>query len=55
MGEDGAIGTIDSDKMEAMGSFLFDAGLLKDGDGAPVGEKPDFSAYYSNAYLGIQP
>ena len=53
--EDGTIGTIDPAKMEAMGDFLFDAGLLKDGDGVAVSEKPDFSAYYSNDYLGIEP
>ena len=53
--EDGTIGTIDPAKMEAMGDFLFDAGLLKDGDGVAVREKPDFSAYYSNDYLGIEP
>lgn len=55
MAEDGTIGTIDPAKMDAMGTFLFEAGLLKDGDGAAVNETPDFSAYYSNAYLGDQP
>ncbi len=54
-GEDGAIGTIDAAKMDAIGTFLFDMGILKDGDGAPVTEKPDFSAYYSNDYLGTAP
>lgn len=55
VGEDGAVGTIDPAKMEAMGNFLFEAGLLKDGNGEAVGEKPDFSLYYSNDYLGIAP
>ncbi len=53
--EEGAIGTIDPDKMEAMGSFLFEAGLLKDGNGAAVAEKPDFSTYYTNELLGMAP
>lgn len=53
--EDGTIGTIDPGKMEAMGGFLFEAGLLKDGNGATVGEKPDFSTYYTNDLLGIEP
>ncbi|CAH2408832.1 ABC transporter substrate-binding protein [Mesorhizobium escarrei] len=47
----GAIGTIDPAKMEAIGDYLFKAGALRDGDGNPVGERPDFAAYYSNAYL----
>ncbi|SFV38781.1 ABC-type nitrate/sulfonate/bicarbonate transport system, substrate-binding protein [Devosia crocina] len=53
--EDGTIGTIDPGKMEAMGGFLFEAGLLKDGSGATVGEKPDFSTYYTNDLLGMEP
>ena len=51
-GENGAVGTIDPAKMDAVGTFLFDAGILKDGDGATVTEKPDFTSYYSNDYLG---
>lgn len=47
----GAIGTIDPAKMEAIGDYLFKAGILRDGDGNPVKERPDFAAYYSNAYL----
>ena len=53
--ENGAIGTIDPAKMEAVGRFLFDAGILKDGNGAVVTEKPDFTSYYSNAYLHTTP
>ncbi len=49
--EDGAIGTIDPLKMEAMGDFLFDAGLLLDEDGTVITTRPDFSGYFSNAYL----
>jgi len=54
-GENGAIGTIDPAKMDAIGTFLFDAGILKDGNGAPVAAKPDFTAYYSNDYLDTAP
>ncbi len=53
--EDGTIGTIDPEKMEAMGGFLFEAGLLKDGNGAAVSEKPDFATYYTNDFLGVEP
>jgi len=53
--QNGAIGTIDPAKMEAVGAFLFDAGILKDGNGAVVTEKPDFSSYYSNDYLDTTP
>ena len=50
--ENGAVGTIDAAKMEAVGTFLFDADILKDANGAPLTEKPDFKSYYSNEYLG---
>lgn len=53
--EDGAIGTIDPAKMDAVGTFLFEAGILRDGNGAVLSEKPDFSSYYSNDYLGDAP
>ncbi|HTN64018.1 MAG TPA: ABC transporter substrate-binding protein [Devosia sp.] len=53
--ENGAVGTIDPAKMDAVGTFLFDAGILKDGNGTPVTTKPDFTAYYSNDYLGTTP
>lgn len=54
-GENGAIGTIDPAKMDAIGTFLFDAGILKDGNGAPITARPDFTAYYSNDYLDTTP
>ena len=47
----GAIGTMDKAKMEAMGSYLFASGILLDGEGKPLKEKPDFSAYFSNDLL----
>ena len=53
--ENGAAGTIDPARMDAVGSFLFDAGILKDGNGTVLTEKPDFTRYYSNAFLGTTP
>lgn len=49
--ESDVIGTIDPAKMDAVGTFLFEARILKDGNGAAVAVKPDFTTYYSNAYL----
>lgn len=50
--EDGAVGRIDPAKVEAIGAFLHDAGILRDRDGAPLVERPDFSTWFTNAYLG---
>ncbi|MFO1209243.1 MAG: ABC transporter substrate-binding protein [Amaricoccus sp.] len=50
-GEDGAVGTIDPAKVEAMGGFLFDAGILQDGDGTILATKPDFGTWFTNEYL----
>lgn len=49
---DGAVGTIDAAKMQAIGSYLFDAGILKDGNGKPLAAKPDLAAYFTNSALG---
>ncbi len=48
----GAIGTIDKAKVEAMGRYPFSSGILLDGDGKQLKEKPDFDSYFSNAFLG---
>ena len=48
---DGVIGTIDPAKMEAIGDYLFKAGILRDANGDVIAERPDFSSYYTNAYL----
>ncbi|MER9328211.1 ABC transporter substrate-binding protein [Mesorhizobium sp. M0152] len=50
--QSGAIGTMDPAKMEAIGSYLFAAGILRNGDGEPVARQPDFGSYFSNGYLG---
>lgn len=47
---DGIVGMIDPAKVEAMGDYLFRAGILRDGDGVPVKDRPDFSLYYTNEY-----
>ncbi len=52
---EGAVGVIDPAKMEAVGRFLYEAGLLKDGNGHALAVAPDFSAYYTNQYLVAQP
>ncbi|OEO31832.1 myristoyl transferase [Devosia insulae DS-56] len=48
---DGVIGAIAPEKMNAIGQYLFNAGILKDGNGTVLAERPDFSTYFSNAYL----
>lgn len=50
--QSGAIGTMDPAKMEAIGDYLFAAGILRDADGGVVKQRPDFAGYFSNAYLG---
>lgn len=49
--ENGAIGTIDPAKANAIGAFLFDHGILLDANGVALKEKPDFSTYYTNDLL----
>ena len=51
----GAVGVIDPAKMEAMGTFLFNAGILKNADGVPLQQKPDFSTFYTGTYLEALP
>ena len=50
-GEDGAVGTIDPAKVAAIGAFLFEAGILRDGNGQLLPERPDFSTWFTNEYL----
>ncbi|MDB5524483.1 MAG: transporter ATP-binding protein [Rhizobium sp.] len=49
--DDGIIGRIDPAKMEAIGSYLLNAEILKDADGKLVSRKPDFSGYFTNDLL----
>jgi len=53
--ETGEVGTIDPAKMAAVGAFLFEAGMLKDGNGTMLTQMPDLDTYYSNDYLGNPP
>jgi ABC-type nitrate/sulfonate/bicarbonate transport system substrate-binding protein len=51
---DGVLGTFDPAKMTAIGAFMFEAGMLKDANGAALAAAPDFSTYYTNAYAAGQ-
>lgn len=48
---DGTVGTIDPAKIEAMGAFLFSAGILRDGNGNALAARPDFAGYATNQFL----
>ncbi|BCH01299.1 ABC transporter substrate-binding protein [Mesorhizobium loti] len=50
--ENGAIGTMDPAKMDAIGDYLFKAGILRDADGKVLTQHPDFAGYFSNSALG---
>ncbi|MBZ9863189.1 ABC transporter substrate-binding protein [Mesorhizobium sp. CA12] len=49
---DGAIGTMDKAKMEAMDGYLFASGILLDGNGKAMNERPDLGAYFTNEFVG---
>ena len=51
---EGVLGTFDPAKMAAIGKFMFEAGMLKDGNGNALATAPDFSTYYTNAYAAEQ-
>jgi len=34
-----------------MGTYLFNAGILRDADGKALNERPDFETYFANEYL----
>jgi ABC-type nitrate/sulfonate/bicarbonate transport system substrate-binding protein len=48
----GAIGTMDKAKMEAMGGYLFASGILLDGNGKALKDRPDLAAYFTNEFVG---
>ncbi|HEV7416527.1 ABC transporter substrate-binding protein [Tianweitania sediminis] len=48
---DGTVGEIDSAKFEAMGAFLFSAGILLDADGRPLAAEPTFSDWFTNEFF----
>jgi ABC-type nitrate/sulfonate/bicarbonate transport system substrate-binding protein len=49
---DGKSGVIDPAKTLALGDFLFAHGILLDGQGVILKDKPDFGTYYTNALFG---
>ncbi len=49
--EDGTVGRINSEKVEAIGTFLYEAGILRNQDGEVLEEKPDFSTWFTNAFI----
>lgn len=53
--ETGEVGVINPAKMDAVGTFIFQSGILRDGEGKPLTDAPDVSAYYSNDYLNTRP
>jgi ABC-type nitrate/sulfonate/bicarbonate transport system substrate-binding protein len=53
-GADGVIGSFDPAKMEAIGTYLFNVGILKDASGAALREKPDFAPYFTNDFLAAR-
>jgi ABC-type nitrate/sulfonate/bicarbonate transport system substrate-binding protein len=48
---DGTVGEIDRGKVEAMGAFLFTAGILRDANGDALTSPPDFGGCFTNEYL----
>ena len=50
-GADGVIGTIDPSKFEAIGSYAYQAGILKAPGGKPLDVEPDLATYYTNNFL----
>ncbi|TSE10613.1 ABC transporter substrate-binding protein [Mesorhizobium intechi] len=50
--ENGAIGTMDPAKMNAIGDYLLKAGILRDADGKVLTQHPDFTKYFVNLNLG---
>ena len=51
LNDKGEIGTIDPAKIEAIGSFLFDAGILRNEAGEVLTAKPDFSTWSTTDLL----
>lgn len=49
--EHGEFGRQTETQWSELGDFLFETGLLVDGDGAPLAEQPDWSTFFTNEYL----
>ncbi|MGB6118562.1 MAG: ABC transporter substrate-binding protein [Mesorhizobium sp.] len=48
---DGVVGRFDPAKVDAIGTYLFNSGILKDATGNVLDQKPDFASYFTNALL----
>ncbi len=48
---EGAIGVMDPDKMAATMDYMFERDMLRDADGQVMGERPDPTAFYNNAFV----
>jgi ABC-type nitrate/sulfonate/bicarbonate transport system substrate-binding protein len=49
--ETGEVGIIDGRKIDAIGAFLFESGILRDDRGDQLEMKPDFSKWFTNEFL----
>ena len=49
--KDGKFGTIDGDQWQRFGDFLFDNKLLAGKDGKQLTQRPDWSTFYTNAFV----
>ncbi|CAB4536980.1 unannotated protein [freshwater metagenome] len=52
--KDGKFGTIDGEQWQRFGDFLFDNKLLAGTDGKLLTKKPDWSTFYTNAFVSSQ-
>ncbi|WP_308282988.1 ABC transporter substrate-binding protein [Pseudonocardia nigra] len=50
--ESGAVGPQTLEKWAGYSGWVFDSGVLTGPDGAPLAQRPDFSTWFTNEYLG---
>ncbi|MGB3500489.1 MAG: ABC transporter substrate-binding protein [Mesorhizobium sp.] len=48
---EGVIGRLDPAKVDAIGTYLFASGILKDAKGKVLEQKPDFAGYFTSALI----
>jgi ABC-type nitrate/sulfonate/bicarbonate transport system substrate-binding protein len=51
--ESGRVGPQTPEKWAGFSGFLYETGTLVGPDGAPLTERPDFSTWFTNEYLGV--
>jgi hypothetical protein len=49
--DNGEFGRQTQEQWDALGAFLFEAGLLVDADGNALTQEPDWNQYFTNDYL----